>query len=389
MSAAHTTNYAQSSLTHAHNAMNLKHYINRLCYGKYNLLYLNINSLLNKLDDLESTIATISNINAKKTIHFIALTEIRLYEHNIPYFNIPNYIPYFCTRHDGYGGCALFVHASLNSNLIDKQSLHNIELLSVKVVDLSLHVTVVYKQPTVNNEVFLDTFEKFIANKRNMLIIGDMNIDLLTDTNAMHRYIDLLSSHGHVILNKINKNFATRIALKRSKRTMTITESRTVIDHAISDCLNFSFKYSQIATHLSDHMQLLVGFDDHNSNRFIATQKFITYNKLDINAYNHDIRIFLNNSVINSFDDLVNGFTICKNEHMHTITNSIKCNQTKPWLNNDFFNLLNERKRYFALKKKSPTNEYLKQKYDDICDVIRRRNSLQRISTIPRECGVT
>lgn len=52
--------------------------------------------------------------------------------------------------------------------------------------------------------------------------------------------------------------------------------------------------------------------------------------------------------------------------HTHTI------NPSKPWLNDAFFSLLKERSRYFILKKKSPSNLYLAQKYSDICSQIKQ-----------------
>lgn len=159
-------NYAQASFMHTQNALHLQYIGNRLSYSKFNLLYLNINSLLNKLDDLEFTITELNNKNTRNIIHFIALTEIRLHDYQIPYFNIQSYTPYYCTRNDGYGGCALFVHSSLNSNLVESKSVHNIELLTVKINDLALNITVVYKQPLVNNDLFTNTLHSFIQNKK-------------------------------------------------------------------------------------------------------------------------------------------------------------------------------------------------------------------------------
>lgn len=371
-------NYAQTSLLHAQNAIHLQHNINKIKFGKYNLLYLNINSLLNKLDDLESTIANLNGQNIRNKIHFIALTEIRLHEHQTPYFNMQNYTPYFCTRDDGYGGCALFVHASLNSNLIEKISSQGIELLTVKIVDLALNVTVVYKQPSVNNDSFTDILHKYIEKKRKMIMIGDMNIDLMKNSNTMRRYIDSMTSNGQIILNKINKKYATRSAHKKNREGNNFTESNTIIDHVATDCLNFSFKLSQVTTHMSDHMQMHVSFDDHKSESFSCIQTVETYSKLDSNAYERDITQFLTNSITATTDELINGLNNCKTKHMHTITNSKRCNPTKPWLNSEFFDLLQERNRYFYLKKKSPTNEYLKHKYEQICDEIQSKRYFLR-----------
>lgn len=101
--------YAFKSLNEQHRNIEIKHFNNKLMFGKVNLLYLNINSILNKLDDLQIHLHEILLKNKKKTIHMIALTEVRLHDNITPYFNLPLYTSFYSTRSDGYGGCALFV----------------------------------------------------------------------------------------------------------------------------------------------------------------------------------------------------------------------------------------------------------------------------------------
>lgn len=114
-------NYTQKTIKDLHELIDLKHNLNKLILGNFNLLYLNINSLLNKLDDLELEIYNLTKNNKNKIIHAIALTEIRIHEHITQFFNIPHYTPFFCTRPDDHVGCALFVHESLTCNLIEKK----------------------------------------------------------------------------------------------------------------------------------------------------------------------------------------------------------------------------------------------------------------------------
>lgn len=77
--------------------------------------------MLHKLDDLEALIIQINLQNKNKIVHIIALTEVRLHEQQTPFFNLEQYNSHFCTRHDGYGGCALLMHESLSSNIINKK----------------------------------------------------------------------------------------------------------------------------------------------------------------------------------------------------------------------------------------------------------------------------
>lgn len=102
---------------------------------------MNINSIRNKLEDLEYLIDQILNTNGK-IIHFIAQTETKINESDVPYYNMNNYTVFHCTRSDGYGGCALFVRTC---SLIEKK---------IKI-EPSLNITVVYEQPVVNGDTFI------------------------------------------------------------------------------------------------------------------------------------------------------------------------------------------------------------------------------------------
>lgn len=93
--------------------LNIKYYSSTIRLSKYNALYLNINALKNKFEDLCDLIDKLGNI------HIIALTEIRIIQEENKYFNIPNYIAYFSNRTDGDGGVALYIHNSLTSCLME------------------------------------------------------------------------------------------------------------------------------------------------------------------------------------------------------------------------------------------------------------------------------
>lgn len=158
-------NYAKTALEQFQNEINIKYYYNRIVRDKFNLLYININSIRNKLDELELLILEINKKESKNTVHLIALTEIRINEHETQFYNLPHYTLHACARGTGQGGCALYVHETLASTTIDMKSINNIEFLSVNIISLSTVITVVYKQPKVNDDVFIDTLNSYIENK--------------------------------------------------------------------------------------------------------------------------------------------------------------------------------------------------------------------------------
>lgn len=190
-----------------------------------------------------------------------------------------------------------------------------------------------------------------------------MNIDLLKDSPTMRRYIDSLFVDGLYILNKIHSKYSTRESIRHTNQNSQLTESKTIIDHVITDCINYSFKISYTDTSLSDHKQIVICFDNHKSNNFINANKVITTTKLNSRSYCDDIKRVLATSNFSSFDDLTTALNQCKNRHLQTVSHTHTVNPYKPWLDDKFFSLLNERNRYYQLKKKSPTNGYFMDKY--------------------------
>lgn len=136
---------------------NTKYKLNTFTLNKLNLLYFNINSIRNKIDEIEFIIAQYPN----KIIHFIVLTEIRITSETNQFFHIPNYNAYFNNRNSGDGGVALYIHVSIQSTLNISECHQNINYLSVHLNKLNFNVAVIYKKPTVNN----NTFHEYISNK--------------------------------------------------------------------------------------------------------------------------------------------------------------------------------------------------------------------------------
>lgn len=64
-------------------------------YDQINLLYSNINSIRNKLYDLED----VAHSSTSKIIHFIALTETRIFDTETDFINLPNYNSYFLVQY--------------------------------------------------------------------------------------------------------------------------------------------------------------------------------------------------------------------------------------------------------------------------------------------------
>lgn len=224
----YTNNFTGNQITHHTNCIKL---------GKFNILYLNINSLYNKLDEIEKFLEQNSNIQ------FIALTEIRIHREQNFAFNFNNFQAFFNNRNDGEGGVALYVHESLVSNLKESVCTANIHRLVVEIITLNINIVVVYKQPNANIDTFFEIYANLLNTYKRTLIVGDMNIDLLSMRNRItEQYLNITREHNFFILNKIHIDSVTRTATRW--RNNVCTTSNTIIDHMVSDLGTFDFSLS-------------------------------------------------------------------------------------------------------------------------------------------------
>lgn len=170
----------------SHNAFQIetKQKLNWFKYDQFNLIYWNINSIKNKLFDIEE----IANQKKNKLIHFIALTETRITDNDNDLFNIPNYRSFFSNRGDGYGGAALYIHESIDCNLIVSGVEHKVNYAVVNVPILKSSIAVVYKKPTVSMDKFLSVLNKVFDSASKIILIGDFNLNIQLSNNSITQY---------------------------------------------------------------------------------------------------------------------------------------------------------------------------------------------------------
>lgn len=152
---------------------------------QFNMLYLNINSIRNKLYDLEDIVSK----NKSKITHLIAFTETRISDNETEFFNIPNYNSYYSNRSDGHGGAALFVHNSLDSNLIASGVKFKVNFVIVNIPILKTSIAIVYKKPTVSISEFLTVLIKILERANRIIVIGKATNFLMRDSRTLRSKI--------------------------------------------------------------------------------------------------------------------------------------------------------------------------------------------------------
>lgn len=314
------------------------------------LLYMNVRSVQNKIEDISSLINKI-NTNT----HLIALTETWLKE-DISCLNVNNYnvisVPRAGNRRGG--GCALLIHKSIiNYECINTYTDNNITILSVKlnIENNDVVVVVVYNPP--NNCVnFLNIFTEYIQTikNKNCIVVGDMNIDLLKCDKICDSYRCVLNCNNFHICDE---------------KTPTRIESNSVLDHVIVNNTNQEITLNNIEYSISDHNILLCEFHKHLVLKDIKSDIF--YKKID---YKNILRSFeLNNLIIprnmdvNSMCELFIGNVqeiIKKSTKTVKIKNKESGIELKPWITSKLKQVIDHKHYWFNKLKfcrsKTPEN---------------------------------
>lgn len=218
-----------------------------------NILYYNINSLLNKLEYVEEDIHKFQRNGDQ--VDIIAMTETKIYNRENGDYNIKNYRAFFKNTQGRYGGVALYVHGDLKyCREIFNENCYNVNMLLVSVPDLDINVGVMYKAPDVSMTDFLPILRRFLRrcneSKCGTIIVGDMNIDLLR-ISENHGYRDTIANEEFRILNKLGERSVTRAGATTS----------SIIDHVLTNYDDFGHKIKIRNTDLSDHKFIHIGFD--------------------------------------------------------------------------------------------------------------------------------
>lgn len=306
------------------------------------ILYLNIRSLRNKLFELEYLLEL---INPEERPDIIALTEIWIYKDENSKFNIKGYNPIFANRQTSKaGGVCFFVKSNIIFNEILNYDNGEFSLLGIKLIKNNLNIFIIYRSPNSNNELFYNIFDNLLSSHSKNIILGDFNYDLLNISSNTEIYTQVIETNGHTIINKVKNKFPTR-------QTLT---SKTIIDHVITDCLQFAYKLTLSDSFISDHKVLSLSITTTN-----PIQRMSMINTKKVINYKHilDSKCLDPLKSLTSFDDFTHQLSCI----IKTNTKVIKLNncnkKRKIWMTTHIMLQINKRNKLYRLYVKNPFNQ--------------------------------
>jgi hypothetical protein len=234
--------------------------------------------------------------------------------------------------------------------------------LDVRVSDLERFTLIaVYRLHSALRSAFIDDIEDVLTGlgNRNIVLVGDMNLDILSQSAESDNYLSLLSSKG--MLNLVNE--PTRIK----------GNSSTCLDHVFvrffkKGNLQFDFKANVFHYNLTDHSTVL--FSIHFCNPITKdTEEYysqIDLEKLTAELINVDWAcVYEKNTVSDAFQCFIDvlELSIGKCKFDVRSNKSKQVHKLKPWTTDRLSFKLQKRKKIYKLLMKNPNNVKLKQYY--------------------------
>lgn len=321
--------------------------------GKYNILYLNINSLRENLEELEFI------LKERPGIFFIVLTGIKISQQQNATFNIHNYRAHFNNRGDGKAGVALYVHQSMISTEIINNYTENVHQLAVQIHSLGIKLGVIYTESETKKEIALQMYNEMIQKQRNLILFADIDIDLMDRYNShTSQYFRDISNQNFAILN--NKTFGTKMV--RSQ----IIRSESLVDHIVTDLKSFDYTVSLSDVVFSDHKQIMLGFNDHSPQniKFYTAPKKFAQREIDTEKYSS--LLARTNINTNNFNDFIEILFSIREQSWKMVFKDNTLDSMHPWHNQEISDLIHKRNDYFKLLQDEPQSRYLQAQFNEL-----------------------
>ena len=314
------------------------------------LFGLNINRLANKLSLLESFFQYFST--QQKSLDVIFLTETFLSAGESLFYNLEGYDALHFSRESRMGGGLVFyIKKDIKvSHEVQKIQCREVQLMIVNLEELNIKICGIYRPPTSNFSnirEFLDLLDNVLENNKNMICIGDINVDLLKPDSV--ELVNVISSNSFHIVNKIDPDSFTR----RGKSSLTI------IDHCYTDVPE-KILMQLGETGFSDHKFLLIIVSKICNKRLEVK----TYYKKFVNYKSAALKLKRNQ--YSSFEDFHNFLTLTLNQETTVRTKRFKSSYRKPWATQEIENVCREKRKLLKLNREFPLNSFFKIKIKEI-----------------------
>lgn len=220
--------------------------------GFFSYYHLNAQSLRNKEEELDSFLSSVDY-----NFDVLAFCETWFSgDSDIVQFDGYN-CEALCRKDRRGGGVALYVKNKFSYNVMPEYSVINPHFESLFITANVFTLGVIYRPPSGSLEEFHNFFEPmleyFSSFKSPVIILGDLNINILNQTDSVRDFLDILSLNGFSNLIDV----PTRIT----------ATSESLIDLCLTNLDKSDVNAGVLTTAISDHMSLYCLIPKHSVHR--------------------------------------------------------------------------------------------------------------------------
>ena len=214
------------------------------------LLHLNISSLPFHIDEFTNLL---SELNSNFKIIGITETRLTIKKDPVNSIEIPNYIKEHTPTKSDKGGALLYISKEINYRTRDDLKIYKKKLLEstfIEVLSDSNKNTIVgciYKHPGLtiqefNFDFFYPLIDKLASENKNIVLLGDFNVDLLhyESNNPTREFLDLM--------------FSASLTPQITVPTRLTVCSKTLIDNIFTNSVKESTISGNLECCISDHL---------------------------------------------------------------------------------------------------------------------------------------
>lgn len=244
----------------------------------------------------------------------------------------------------------MFVKDNLNYEVILCEDFDNSSIILIKLSNLNIKICGFYRSPKTNISAFLQKIEWILELHANIVFLGDININLLSNTdhnNTLENYLNILNTHNLKIINTINKD----------SHTYNINNYYSILDHIFSDLHKLNAEFSTKSVTFSNHSIVSVDFSVNIYDKCkMINLKLIDFKQIDSKISNIDLTKIDYSDFISKLQSTMQS---------STSINKIKAKhiRRKRWMNDEIIQLINERDYLFSQSKKFPCDNTIKDEF--------------------------
>jgi Reverse transcriptase (RNA-dependent DNA polymerase)/Endonuclease-reverse transcriptase len=326
-------------------------HISNNTYVAYTVLHLNIRSIFANFRSFQVTFSD----NILKT-DILILSEVNCKEHDVNKFKINGFKIFSKTREEGRGGGLLiYVKSSFNVKQVNCNFTFA-ESLGLKINN-EITVIAIYRKPSLSKVKFVDELNEYLRSnaEQNLIICGDMNIDLLdAENSAVEKYEDMMAEHGLLKL----------IHMPTREEFSGNNFSSTQIDHIFVRVKDYKHIAAVLKYKISDHYAICAMFYVESRD---PTQ--YTFNFVDFKAVNNDLGTYRwsmckdLSSPCKTLENCANYIQSVKDAHTRSKTIYTKQRIDKAWITPELQAMAAERCRLFRKSQSTKSNTQYREEY--------------------------